>query len=217
MTHFFSYHVGSAVGDLPSTVHSPGLPLFWQVAEHRKEGLDGPHRVSAESSRGQSRINYRWSQLGLFSPGLMVGSTTPHLSGPPTGTVNTTKLTGITTPTEKNGSYRSDSEKHPHSTHLSAAPQPHLLYDMMTPLKSPISVAHIVFSVYWLPCIHNSSPSGITANHRPLGHLGAHYMNENTVRTDVHAQTHEETFPSRDPHCCRNHCCAREKPLMCTS
>lgn len=73
---------------------------------------------------------------------------------------------------------------------LSDAPQPHLLYEMI-PCKSSNSVDHVVFPVPigFLVCT-TAVPPGITVIHRPLGHLGAHYMHENTGRTEVHAQIH---------------------------
>lgn len=148
----------------------------------------------------------------------MVRSTTPHLNSPPIGTVNITKLTGIMILTEKNSWNRSDSETHPHLKrlpiyNLSDAPQPHPLYDMI-PFKTSNTIAHIVFpvSIGFLVCT-TAVPPGIIVIHRPLGHLGAHYMHENAGLKSMHKSIRRLSIgaavPSRDPHCCKRHWCAR--------
>lgn len=71
---------------------------------------------------------------------------------------------------------------------LSDAPQPHLPNDVI-PFKS--SNGHIGFpaSIGFLVGT-TAVPPGIIVMHRPLRHLGAHYMHENTGRTEVHAKIH---------------------------
>lgn len=170
------------------------IGLFWQVAELRKEGRDGTCQVPTESSRGQSRINDRPAANLVFS--LQVWwSGQPH----PTLTVHPPGLSTLElyyTQRKKKNLVQvwewdaSTPETPAYMANLCDAPQPHLLYDMIQ-FKSSHSVICFAFpvSIGFLVCTM-AVPPGITMIHRPLGHLGAHYMHENTARTEVHAQIH---------------------------
>lgn len=69
-------------------------------------------------------------------------------------------------------------------------PQPRLLYDGVQSNASN-NTCTVVFPVIidFLTCT-TEAPPGIIVIHRPLGHLEAHYMHDNTVGTELGAQIH---------------------------
>lgn len=69
-------------------------------------------------------------------------------------------------------------------------PQPRLLYDVIQS-KASNNTCTVVLPVIidFLPRT-TAAPPGIIVIPRPLGHLEAHYMHENTVGTDLGAQIH---------------------------
>lgn len=69
-------------------------------------------------------------------------------------------------------------------------PQPRLLYDGIQS-KASNNTCTVVFPlIIDFLSRPTAAPPGIIVIHRPLGHLEAHYMHENTVGTELGAQIH---------------------------
>lgn len=197
------------------------IGLFWQVAELRKEGRDGTCQVPTESSRGQSRINDR-PAANLVSSLQVWWSGQPH----PTLTVHPPGLSTLELyythrkKKKKNAWYRSESETRPHLKRLPiwliyVMLHNHICYMIWFRLNHHTASSALLFlfpsaSLYaQRQCLQVSLWStGLWDIEAPIICMrtqpGLKSMHKSIRRLSIGA-----AVPSRDPHCCKKHWCAR--------